>query len=130
MTNSLFVAYHLDRPESDDAAIGAAIGALGQSTRIYSGHWFLKSHLSAPEAAARIWSAMRPQDSVLVVDATNGEAGWKNLEPAVAELLRETWPTGAVSGAPSAAAGLQVAPHGDSDFTVPWQSGLRDAGGL
>jgi len=126
MTNNLFISYHLGRPDTDDAAVGVAIGALGQATRIYPAHWYVTSQLSAPEAVTRIWSAMRTQDSVFVVDATNGEAGWKNLEPAAAQTLREKWPMGAVSGAPSPAAGLQAVPLGDPDFTVPWQ---RKCGG-
>lgn len=91
MASNLFVSYRLNDRAENAAAVVSAIESLGSAVRVQDGCWYAKSRLPAPEAATAIWHFMRPSDSLVVVDATEGEAAWRNLSLPAAEFIKEEW---------------------------------------
>ena len=99
MTSSLFVSFELHSPSANYHAVENAIAALGQAIRVHTYFWYLESELSPQDAAAKLWEAMDERDSVMVVDATHHEAGWKHVSMDVAEFVKAHWrPDGRPAG--------------------------------
>jgi len=91
MDNSLFVSFELHSPSANYGAVEEAVAKLGHGVRVHTYFWFVKSPLGATEAAARLWQIMDERDSVLVVDASNHEAGWKHISQDASEIIKRQW---------------------------------------
>lgn len=101
MTSSLFISFELHSPSANYHGVEAAIGALGQAVRVHTSFWYVESELGPQEAAAKLWQAMDERDSVIVVDASHHEAGWKHVSMDVSEFIKTHWrPEGKPPGAP------------------------------
>lgn len=91
MTFNLLVCYRLGDTGRSHAPVLGAIEALGPAAAIYAAIHYVKSRLPAAEAVSRVWRVMGEGDSVFVMDATTGEAAWKNLDERIAQFLKESW---------------------------------------
>ena len=91
MTSSLFISFELHSPSANYHGVEAAIAALGQAVRVHTAFWYVESELDPQQAAARLWQAMDERDSVIVVDASHHEAGWKHVSMDVAEFIKTHW---------------------------------------
>lgn len=91
MANNLLVFYRCADTAGAGTAVLSSIKSLGSAVRLLDTCWYARSALSAPEAASAIWATMGSNDSLLVVDATEGEAAWRNVEPQAAEFIKEEW---------------------------------------
>lgn len=91
MTSSLFVSFELHSPSANLHRVEDAIAALGQAVRVHTSFWYVESELASQEAAAKLWQAMDERDSVIVVDASHHEAGWKHVSMDVAEFIKIRW---------------------------------------
>lgn len=91
MASNLLVFYRCADAATDGTAVPSAIKALGPAVRLLQTCWYVRSTLPAPEAAGGIWHVMASRDSLVVVDATEGEAAWRNIEPQAAEFIKEQW---------------------------------------
>ncbi len=99
MTSSLFVSFELHSPAANYHAVEDAIAALGQTVRVHTCFWYVESGLGPQEAAAKLWQVMDERDSVIVVDASHHEAGWKHVSMDVAEFIKTHWrPEGRPAG--------------------------------
>jgi hypothetical protein len=100
MTSSLFVSFELHAPSANYHGVEDAIASLGQAVRVHTAFWYVESELGPQEAAAKLWHAMDERDSVIVVDASHHEAGWKHVSMDVAEFIKTHWrPEGKLPGA-------------------------------
>ncbi len=43
------------------------------------------------DATEIVWTSMDINDSLIVVDATNNAASWRNLDPEVEEFIKKKW---------------------------------------
>jgi hypothetical protein len=86
--NSLFISIELHSPHRNYLGVEKAVNALGTGIRVHTYLWYVACDLSAAEASAKLWGIMDERDSVLVVDATRHEAGWKHLPQDVSEFIR------------------------------------------
>lgn len=91
MTSSLFISFELHSPSANYHGVEDAIGALGQAVRVHTAFWYVESELGPQEAAAKLWQTMDERDSVIVVDASHHEAGWKHVSMDVAEFIKTHW---------------------------------------
>ncbi len=91
MANNLFISYDLYEPGKDYGTVGSAIKQLGPWAKVQKSFWYVKSRLSAQQAAEHVRRSMDANDSLIVVDSTNDQAFWYNLSPEVANLLLEKW---------------------------------------
>ena len=91
MANNLFISYDLHSPGQDYEKIADAIKRLGSWAKVQYSLWYVKSQLSASDAAEKVWSAMDKNDSLIVIDATNNNASWYNLSQEVSNFLKEHW---------------------------------------
>jgi len=91
MTNNLFISYDLYTPGQNYEKVIAAIQALGNWAKVHKSFWFVKSSLSASDAATRVWAVMDSNDSLIVIDATNNLAAWHNLDSKVSQFIKDNW---------------------------------------
>ncbi len=91
MLNNLVIAYRTAAPEQPDGVIVAAIARLGEATELFPGLWYVDSSYSAEDAAASIRVLMDDRDRLVVVDTTNNELAWFNLDSPASDHLREQW---------------------------------------
>jgi len=94
MTNNLLISYDLFSPDKDYVNVDEAIKSLGGWARVHQSFWFVKSKHSAPDAAKIVWEAMAPKDSLCVVDATNNNVAFYNLELRVHDYMKKHWQEG------------------------------------
>ena len=90
-TNNLLVSFELHSPASNYHAVEDAVAGLGRGIRIHTFFWYVKSQLDARKAAEKLWTVMDERDSVIVVDASRGEAGWKHISFDAAEFVKTLW---------------------------------------
>jgi hypothetical protein len=91
MSYNLFVAFDARDPVREASLVLAAIEELGQAVRLFSTFWYVRSRLTAPEAARRLWDIMQPEDVLLVVNASTDEAAAFNIDDAAVEWMQKRW---------------------------------------
>ena len=91
MSNNLFVSFDVHDTSREAPLILSAIEELGHAVRVFSNVWYVRSDLTAPEAARRVWDIMQPADQLLVIDASGGEAATFNLSDRCLERMHARW---------------------------------------
>lgn len=94
MSNNLHVSYDLRDPQRNYPAVIAKVKSLGKAVRANKSFWYVKSALTAEQARNAIKSALDADDRLYVVDATNNEAAWYNLEAGAADFISQNWLNG------------------------------------
>ena len=89
--NNLIVSYDLIAPGQSYDKVAQAIKSLGAWAKVQYSLWYVKSSYTAGQAAETVRRAQDANDSLIVVDATNDNAAWYNIDPKVSEFLREHW---------------------------------------
>jgi hypothetical protein len=91
MANNLFVTFDVQDASREASLILSAIEELGESMRVFSNVWYVRSNLSAAEAARRVWDVMQPKDQLMVVDTGNDEAATFNLSEKCLRAMQKRW---------------------------------------
>lgn len=91
MANNLLISYDLNSPGQNYESVIEEIKSLGSWAKIQKSHWYVDSTLTASQAVERVWAKMDSNDSLIVVDATNNNASWKNLSTEVTEHMQNYW---------------------------------------
>jgi hypothetical protein len=91
MANNLFISYDLYSPGQNYEKVAQAIKSLGTWVKVQKSFWYVKSNYTASKAAEIVWAAMDPNDSLIVVDATNNNTYWYNLDPQVSQWIKDWW---------------------------------------
>jgi hypothetical protein len=91
MSNNLFVSFEMGSTSRTACVICAAIEELGQATRLFSSLWYVRSNLTAAEAARLVWDVMQVPDRLLVIDASGHEVASFNVEPHCMERMSRRW---------------------------------------
>jgi hypothetical protein len=91
MANNLFVSYDLYRPGQNYEAVAKAIKELGSWAKVQKSFWYVRGEFTSAQACQHVWQAMDANDSLIVVDATNNQANWRNISPEVATFIKEKW---------------------------------------
>lgn len=94
--NNVFVCCAAAAADEAYAGAAAVVEALGESALLWPGCWYLQTSLSATEVRAKISPVVDESRALMVVDATNREAAWRNIGPEAAELIRESWHNGSL----------------------------------
>lgn len=89
--NNLFISYDLNNPGQNYERVIAAIKSLGSWAKVQYSLWYVSSSYSAKQAAEIVRRAQDTNDSLIVIDATNNDASWYNLDPKVIEFIRQHW---------------------------------------
>jgi len=89
--NNLTISYDLYRQGQDYHAIIGEIKSLGNWARLHKSVWYVKSGLSASQVVERLKRVVDSNDTLYVVDSTNNDAAWFNLDPKVSEFLQQNW---------------------------------------
>jgi D-alanyl-D-alanine dipeptidase len=91
MANNLFVSYDLYSPGQNYDAVINAVKGLGDWAKVQKSLWYVKSNHSASSAVDVVWAKMDANDSIIVIDATNKNAAWRNLSDEVSKYIRDHW---------------------------------------
>jgi len=89
--NNLFISYDLNVPGQRYDQVIEAIKKLGNWAKVQKSFWYVSTSLSAEEAVKRVWSVMDSTDSLIVVDATNKAAAWRNIPQDTARHIQDQW---------------------------------------
>jgi hypothetical protein len=88
---NLFVAFDTRDPVREASLVLAAIEELGEAVRLFSTFWYVRSRLTAADAARQLWDIMQPQDTLIVVNASVGEAAAFNVDDTSIEWMQKRW---------------------------------------
>ncbi len=91
MGNNLFVSFDIHDCYRQSPLIVSAIEELGEATRLFSSSWYVRSNLTAAEAARRLWDVMDSADTLLIVDATREEAAMFNVQEHAIQFISRCW---------------------------------------
>lgn len=91
MSNNLFVSFQLGDSRRSSALILAAVEELGHSLSLCRSLWYVRSNLSAAEAAVRVREVLHEGDRLLVVDATHDEIAMMNIEERASAIVDVQW---------------------------------------
>jgi len=91
MVNNLFVSFELYDPCREGSLVLSAIEELGQAVRITFSNWYVRTTLSAGDAATRVWDVMQDADVLLVVNASSNEAAMFNRDTRAHHFIAERW---------------------------------------
>lgn len=91
MSNNLFVSFQLADPQHSSALVLAGVEELGHSMPLFRSVWYVRSNLSAVEAAARLRDVLDGRDRLIVVDATNNEVAMMNVDERACAILDVQW---------------------------------------
>jgi hypothetical protein len=91
MEHNLVVTFEIRDLVREGALITAAIEELGQATRVFSTTWYVRSELSAQDAASLVWNVMNPVDGLLVLDLSSDLAAMFNIDNRVSDFMANHW---------------------------------------
>lgn len=91
MSNNLFVSFQLSDSRRSSALILAAVEELGHSMSLCRSLWYVRSNLSASEAAVRVREVLHQGDRLIVVDATHNEIAMLNIEERASAIVDVQW---------------------------------------
>ena len=94
--NSVFVCCAKASCDGGCPEAAPVLEALGQYAEVWPCCWYLETALSASEIKAKLTPLLDGTDSLMIIDATNHEAAWQNIQVGAAELIRERWHNGAL----------------------------------
>jgi len=89
MANNLFISYDLIAPGQHYPEVIAAIQALGAWAKVHYSLFYVKTTLSASEAATKVRTVMDSNDKLIVIDAK--DAYWYNLPKEVEDQIKQQW---------------------------------------
>lgn len=89
MSNQLFVSFEFNRPDRTYDRVVFAIKSMDEScTEVHFAHWHVNTPLSAQKVCDRLKSVLDESDKLIVIDATNNEVAWVNLDEKAVRRLR------------------------------------------
>lgn len=91
MANNLFISYDLLSPGQNYAQVTDAIKGLGPWAKVLESVWYVNAAMTAETAAKLVFAHMDANDRLIVVDASNKDAYWYNLNEAVAKHMQANW---------------------------------------
>lgn len=89
--NNLIISYDLKNPGQNYNKVITAIQGLGSWAKVQYSLWYVKSSYGAQQAAEIVRLAQDANDNLIVIDATNNVASWYNIDPQVAEYMKQNW---------------------------------------
>jgi hypothetical protein len=91
MPNNLHISYDLYNPGQNYDNLIAKIKTLGEWAKVHKSFWYVNSTLRASEARDRLVPLIDANDTLYIVDSTNNEAAWHNVDDEVAKFIRQRW---------------------------------------
>lgn len=89
--NNLFISYDLISPGQRYDKVTEEIKKHGAWAKVHLSLFYVNSSQSAEQFAKNVWSVMDSNDKLIVIDATNNTSYFYNLEPDVANMIKDQW---------------------------------------
>lgn len=91
MPNNLFISYDLKNPGQNYEKVADAIKQTGQWAKVQYSLWYVKSAMTTEQVAEHVWQHMDANDSLIIINSSNNDAYWFNLDPKVASFIQQQW---------------------------------------
>jgi hypothetical protein len=91
MANNLFISYDLFKPGQNYDGVIEQIKSLGGWAAVEKSLWYVKSTFTASEALAHVRTKADANDKLIVIDASNKNAAWYNLDEQVSAFIKQQW---------------------------------------
>ena len=88
---NLFISYDLYQPGQNYETVIATIKKFGSWAKVQQSLWYINTNQSCEQVAKTIWRVMDNSDSLIIIDATNNDAYWYNVNEKVAGHLQKSW---------------------------------------
>jgi len=90
---NIFVCYSLDRPEKGgDDKVRETIEAFKCSwAKLGPGVFYLHGEYDAQYVGNKVWGALSMGDTLVVIDSTNNDARWFNINPDISQFIMDNW---------------------------------------
>lgn len=89
--NNLFISYELANTEENAERVKKACQALGNSTPLLSGCWYINSPFNADEAVKRIGGAFSPEDKLIVANTKTDSCSWLGIGEKEVQRIKQNW---------------------------------------
>ena len=94
MAYNLVISFEIRNSLRQGALIAGAIEELGSAAKILGTTWYVRSELTASEAARRVGDVMDPADSLLVLNVSDNDAAMLNVEERCVRFMERSWHQG------------------------------------
>lgn len=93
MASNLFISYDLKTPgQSYDRVIAAIKATCPLWAKLQYSYFYVRTDLTAKQVCDAVWKAMDANDSIVVVDASHGQAAWRgSISPEAAKFVQDHW---------------------------------------
>lgn len=91
MANNIAISCDLKTPARNNGAVIERIKGLGGWAKVTESFWYVDSAFSAAQARDHILPALEANDTLFVVNASNGQAAWHNVSDKVSRYVRDHW---------------------------------------
>jgi hypothetical protein len=88
---NLVVAFEMRDWARQGSLVAGAIEEIGEATRIFGTAWYVRSDLTAPEAARRVWDVMGAIDGLIVIDVSDNLIAMFNVDPQATAFMSAHW---------------------------------------
>ena len=94
MANNLFISYDLNQEQSSSGypVLIEKIKSLGNWAHIQKSFWYVSSNLDSESTANYLRNYIDNNDALIVIDATNNNAYWLNLQSELENQIQNNWP--------------------------------------
>jgi hypothetical protein len=91
MANNLFITFDVRHGYRQGSLILGGIEELGEAVRISYSTWYVRSVLSATEAATRLRDVMDDSDLLVVVNCSNNEIAMLDVGERASRFIEKRW---------------------------------------
>ena len=91
MARNLLVSFEVRNWVRQGALIVAAIEELGDAARVFGSVWYVRSKLTALQAAERVRDVIDPSDGLIVIDVSHNLVATCNVDDRSVEFMMRNW---------------------------------------
>jgi hypothetical protein len=91
MARNLLVSFEVRNWVKQGALIVAAIEELGEAARVFGSVWYVRSKLTAVQAAERVRDVIDPRDGLIVIDVSHNLIATCNVDDRAIDFMMRNW---------------------------------------
>ena len=91
-TRNIVIWFQLFHPEKGEERVRQTIEAFGCSwAKIANGLYYMHGEHDAQTVGNKVWGVLNIDDKLVVVDSTNNDARWYNVNPDISKFMVDNW---------------------------------------
>ena len=89
---NIFICFTLLHPEKGDEKVRETVEAFGCPwAKLSEGVFDMHGDHDAQFVGNKVWGALDMDDKLVIVDSTNNDARWFNVNPDISQFLMDNW---------------------------------------